>query len=47
MVVAESGISSRADVVPLKAAGVNGLLVGEALMVASDVGSKTRELAGV
>jgi indole-3-glycerol phosphate synthase len=47
MVVAESGISSRADVVPLKAAGVNGILVGEALMVASDVGLKTRELAGV
>ncbi len=47
MVVAESGISSRDDVLPLKRAGVNGILVGEALMTAPDVGAKVRELAGV
>ena len=47
MVVAESGVSSRDDVLPLKQAGVNGILVGEALMTAPDVGAKVRELAGV
>ena len=47
MVVAESGISSRDDVLALKSAGVNGILVGEALMTADDVGAKVRELAGV
>ena len=47
MVVAESGISSAEDVVPLKQAGINAILVGEALMTASDPGAKVRELAGV
>ena len=47
MVVAESGINSREDVVALRQAGVHGILVGEALMTAPDVGGKVRELAGV
>ncbi len=47
MVVAESGISSKEDVELLKRAGVNGILVGEALMTAPDVGAKVRELSGV
>ncbi len=47
MVVAESGISTRDDVLALKRAGVNGILVGEALMTAPDVAAKVRELAGV
>ena len=47
MVVAESGINSREDVVPLQQAGVHGILVGEALMTAPNVGEKVRELAGV
>ena len=47
MVVAESGINSREDVVALRQAGVHGILVGEALMTAPDVGEKVRELAGV
>lgn len=47
MVVAESGINSREDVVALQQAGVHGILVGEALMTAPDVGEKVRELAGV
>ena len=47
MVVAESGIASREDVAALDRAGVHGMLVGEALMTAPDVGAKVRELAGV
>jgi indole-3-glycerol phosphate synthase len=42
--VAESGIHTPADVARLAAAGVDAMLVGEALMVASDVGAKVREL---
>ncbi len=47
MVVAESGIHSAEDVRPLKAAGVNAILVGEALMTAPDLAARVRELAGV
>ncbi len=47
MVVAESGINSREDVAALRETGVHGILVGEALMTAPDVGEKVRELAGV
>ncbi len=42
--VAESGIYSRADMERLAAAGVDAALVGEALVMASDVGAKVREL---
>lgn len=45
--VAESGIHSASDVARLAAAGVDAILVGEALMQAEDVGAKVRELAGV
>ena len=44
--VAESGIHSRADVARLEAAGVDAMLVGEALLRAPDAGAKVRELAG-
>ena len=47
VVVAESGINSRQDVERLKQAGVNAVLVGEALVTAPDVGAKVQELAGV
>jgi len=47
LIVAESGMSSAEDVMPLKQAGVNAILVGEALMTASDPGAKVRELAAV
>ena len=47
VVVAESGISSREDVERLKGAGVNAVLVGEALVTAPDVAAKVRELATV
>lgn len=44
VVVAESGIQTRADVERLYRAGVNAVLVGEALMTATDVQAKMREL---
>ena len=47
LVVAESGIDSAADVLRLKKAGFDGVLVGEALMTAKDRPAKVRELAGV
>ncbi len=42
--VSESGIRSRSDVEKLKGWGVNAVLVGEALVTASDVPTKVREL---
>jgi indole-3-glycerol phosphate synthase len=47
VLVAESGISSRDDVTRMRRAGVNAILVGEALVTAPDVAAKVRELAGV
>jgi len=47
LIVAESGISSAADVAPLKQAGINAVLVGEAIVTADDPEAKVRELAGV
>lgn len=45
-VVAESGISSRADVLRLQKAGARGFLVGESLMREDDIGTKLKELQG-
>lgn len=45
-VVAESGIFSGGDVARLGAAGVDAVLVGEALMTAPDIAAKVRELSG-
>jgi len=45
-VVAESGISSRADVLRLQKAGARGFLVGESLMREDDIGAKLKELQG-
>ena len=42
--VAESGIHSAADVARLRAAGVDAMLVGEALVTASDIVAKVQEL---
>lgn len=47
VIVAESGIHSADDVRPLKAAGINAILVGEALVTAGDTATKVRELASV
>lgn len=44
MPVTESGISTRADVARLRAAGVHAFLVGETFMRAADPGAKLQEL---
>ena len=44
IVVSESGISERKDVLRVKHAGAHAVLVGEALITAKDVGAKLREL---
>ena len=46
IVVSESGISTRADVVALQRAGVDAILVGESLMREKDIGKKVKELLG-
>lgn len=46
VVVAESAISSRADVEELEAIGVDAMLVGEALVTSGDPDAKVRELLG-
>jgi indole-3-glycerol phosphate synthase len=45
-IVSESGIFTGADVKKLQAAGVDAILVGEALMREADIGAKVRELVG-
>jgi indole-3-glycerol phosphate synthase len=44
--VALSGVSSRAQVDELEAAGADAILVGESLVTAADPGAKLRELLG-
>lgn len=44
LVVAESGIATRADVLRLQQAGASVFLVGESLMRAADIGAKLDEL---
>ena len=46
LVVSESGIRSRDDVVRLAEAGVHAMLIGESLIRAADIGTKMRELFG-
>jgi indole-3-glycerol phosphate synthase len=46
IVVSESGIFTRADVERLAAAGVDAVLVGEALMREADIGAKMHALMG-
>ncbi|MCK8828098.1 indole-3-glycerol phosphate synthase TrpC [Natroniella acetigena] len=46
VVVSESGIQKRADVQLLAEQGVDGVLVGEALMRSHDLEAKVRELVG-
>lgn len=47
IVVSESGIASRQDVVRVRKAGVHAVLVGEALVTSPDPGAKIRELLGI
>jgi indole-3-glycerol phosphate synthase len=46
VLVSESGIFTRADVLRLQNAGVDAVLVGESLMREADIGAKVRELVG-
>jgi len=46
IVVSESGIKTRDDVMRLEKAGVDAVLVGESLMREKDIGKKVRELLG-
>jgi indole-3-glycerol phosphate synthase len=46
IVVSESGIKSRDDVMKLERAGVDAILVGESLMREKDIGKKVKELLG-
>lgn len=46
LVVGESGIETRADVLRLQQAGVGAMLVGESLMRSPDIGRAVRELLG-
>jgi indole-3-glycerol phosphate synthase len=46
IVVAESGISKIADIESIMQAGISAFLIGEALVTASDIGKKLRELKG-
>lgn len=46
IVVSESGIKTRDDVVMLQKAGVDAILVGESLMREKDIGKKVKELLG-
>ena len=46
MLVAESGIHTRADVEQLQASGARAILVGESLMRQDDICAKVRELGG-
>jgi indole-3-glycerol phosphate synthase len=47
LIVSESGIHQRVDVVQLLDAGVHAMLVGESLIRADDIGGKIRDLRGV
>lgn len=47
IVVSESGIATRQDVVRVRKAGAHAVLVGEALVTSPDPGGKIRELLGI
>ena len=46
IVVSESGIGTREDVMRLEEAGVDAMLVGTTLMQSKDIGSRIDELRG-
>ena len=46
IIVSESGINTHKDVMKLKEAGINAILVGESLMRSPNIGDKVRELLG-
>lgn len=47
VIVSESGIRSRADVLKLAEAGIHAMLVGESLIKSDDIGKKVEELRGM
>jgi indole-3-glycerol phosphate synthase len=47
IVVSESGIRDRADVLRLESAGVDAILVGETLMRAPEIGQAVLDLIGI
>ncbi len=46
VLISESGIHTREDVLRLEQAGIGAMLVGETLMRSADIGTKLRELLG-
>ncbi|MFH1868276.1 MAG: indole-3-glycerol phosphate synthase TrpC [Candidatus Omnitrophota bacterium] len=46
IVVSESGIRSRSDILFLKSLGINAVLIGEVFMDAEDIGAKVKEFIG-
>ncbi len=46
VIVSESGIKSRSDILFLKSLGVNAVLIGEVFMDADDIGKVVREFTG-
>ena len=46
IIVSESGIHTRDNVLKLQSARVDAILVGESLMRSEDIGSKVKELLG-
>ncbi|MFC1807753.1 indole-3-glycerol phosphate synthase TrpC [Candidatus Omnitrophota bacterium] len=47
IIVSESGIKSRSDVMFLKSLGINAVLIGEAFMDADNIGEMVREFTGI
>ncbi|MDP2279576.1 MAG: hypothetical protein Q8K51_15295 [Nitrospirota bacterium] len=46
MVVSESGIKTRDDILSLESAGIDAVLIGTSFMEARDIGKKIEELFG-
>ncbi len=44
LLVSESGINTREDIIAIKEAGINGILVGESFMRCKDIAAKAKEL---
>jgi indole-3-glycerol phosphate synthase len=47
IIVSESGIKSRTEIVKLLKMGINAILIGETLMKNNDIPTKLHELLGI
>ena len=47
LIVSDSGIKSREDIIRLEEAGVNAFLIGETLLKSNNIGKKLKELIGI